>query len=242
MRNRISEPMLFEMKPTKLTITQWAKEDRPAYRLMEKGASEITNTELLSILIGSGNDDENAIELSRRILADNENNLYLLGRCEQWQLMQYKGISKGKAMRILAAMELGKRYMSEKVEEKKRLCCSSDIYDLMRPRMINLRHEEAAVLLLNSSFRLIKSVNLSKGGLTETAVDVRIIIREALLNNATAIILCHNHPSGHRKPSREDDRLTNSVKVACETMRIAFADHLIITDNGYYSYQDEGRI
>lgn len=242
MKNNISEPQLFEIKPTKLPITKWASEDIPTNKLLSKGASEISDTELLSILIGCGNEDENAIELSRRILSDNNFNIYTLAKCEPWQLTQYKGISKGKAMRILAALELGKRYMSEKVSNGNFLCSSCDIYQYMRPKMINKQHEEATLLLLNNSLKLIKAVNLSKGGLTETAVDIRLIMREALINNATAIVLCHNHPSGKRMPSREDDKLTKNVKAACETMRIHLVDHVIITDNGYYSYQDEGRL
>ena len=228
----------------KLSINQWAEEDRPREKLMRLGAAALSNAELLAILIGSGSQDESAVDLTKRVLADCGNNLNTLGKMTIEQLTggRYKGLGPAKAVAIIAACELGKRRQAEKAEERKQLNSALAIYEYMHPRMQDLSEEEAWVLLMNQNFKLIKSVQLSHGGITETAVDVRVIMKHALLCNATVVALCHNHPSNNANPSGDDDRLTQRVKKACELMRLHFLDHLIITDGQYYSYSEEGRL
>ena len=228
----------------KLSINQWAEEDRPREKLMRLGAAALSNAELLAILIGSGSQDESAVDLTKRVLADCGNNLNTLGKMTIEQLTdgRYKGLGPAKAVAIIAACELGKRRQAEKAEERKQLNSALAIYEYMHPRMQDLSEEEAWVLLMNPNLKLIKSVQLSHGGITETAVDVRVIVKHALLCNATVVALCHNHPSNNASPSGDDDRLTQRVKKACELMRLHFLDHLIITDGRYYSYAEEGRL
>lgn len=226
----------------KLSINQWAEEDRPREKLERLGAEALTNAELLAILIGSGSTKESAVELMKRVLNDCNNNLNTLGKRSINELTRYNGMGPAKAITILAACELGKRRQLEKAEERQDLSSATAIYNHMHPLMQDLDTEEAWVLLMNQNFKLIKKERISHGGISETAVDVRIIMRDALLNNATIIALCHNHPSNNARPSREDDRLTEKVKKACDTMRIYLADHLIITDGAYYSYREEGRL
>ena len=206
------------------------------------GAEALSNAELLAILIGSGTPNESAVELMQKVLSQSNNNLNTLGKKSIKELMAFKGVGPAKAITILAACELGKRRQQELAEERLRLDSSQGIYQLMRPTLQDLDAEEAWLLLLNQQCKLIKKMRLSHGGLTQTMVDVRILVREALLANATLIVLCHNHPSGSLHPSREDDHLTERVKKACDLMSLHFIDHLIITDGAYYSYRDEGRL
>ena len=229
---------------SKLSINQWAEEDRPREKLMRLGAQALSNAELLAILIGSGSQEESAVDLMKRMMADCGNNLNTLGKMTISQLTdgRYKGLGPAKAVTIIAACELGKRRQAEKAEERKRLDSAQAIYEYMHPRMQDLSEEEAWVLLMNQNFKLTKSVQLSHGGITETAVDIRVIIKHALLCNATVIVLCHNHPSNNASPSGDDDRLTQRLKKACELMRLYMLDHLIITDGRYYSYSEEGHL
>ena len=178
----------------------------------------------------------------RRLLNDCNNNLNTLGKMNLESLTAYKGMGPAKAVSILAACELGKRRGREKVEERPRIDSPQRIYELMHPTMQDLDVEEAWVLLLNNSMKLIKKTRLSHGGISETSVDVRILLKEALLNNATVVALCHNHPSQQTRPSADDDRLTKRVQEACKIMRIHFLDHVIVTDGNYYSYQENGRL
>lgn len=228
----------------KLNINQWAEEDRPREKMMRLGAAALSNAELLAILIGSGSTDESAVDLMKRVLADCGNNLNTLGKMTVQDLVsgRYKGLGPAKAITILAACELGKRRQAEKAEERQRLDSAMAIYEYMHPRMQDLAEEEAWVLLMNQNCKLIKAERLSHGGITETAVDVRLIVKSALLCNATVVVLCHNHPSGNARPSVDDDRLTKRVKDACAVMRLHLLDHLIITDGRYYSYSEEGRL
>lgn len=228
----------------KLSINQWAEEDRPREKLMKHGAAALTNAELLAILIGSGSQDESAVDLMKRVLADCGNNLNTLGKRTIDELAggRYKGLGPAKAVTIIAACELGKRRQGEKAEMLDRFDSAAAIYEYMRPKMQDLDVEEAWILLMNQNFRLIKSVMLSHGGITETAVDIRLAVKSALLCNATVVALCHNHPSGNPRPSGDDDRLTQRMKKACELMRLHMLDHIIITDGRYYSYSDEGRL
>ena len=226
----------------RLTITQWAEEDRPREKMMLHGVSALSNAELLAILIGSGNTEESAVELMRKVLADYSNSLNELGKASIDELCRYKGIGPAKAITILAASELGKRRKEEKVEERVTILSSKDVYECFYPLMCDLPTEECWVLLLNQASKIIDKVKIGAGGLNATAVDVRCILREALLKRASSIALCHNHPSGSIRPSREDDRLTQQVNQASQCMNIRLVDHVILTDGAFYSYADEGRI
>ncbi len=225
----------------KLTINRWAEEDRPREKMAAQGTEALSNAELLAILIGSGSTKESAVDLMKRILADCKNNLNTLGKMSISDLCQYNGIGQAKAISILAACELGKRRQMESPEERPDLGTATRIYRYMCPKMQDLDVEEFWVLLLNQHYRLIKRVRISHGGITETSVDIRIIIREAVLANCTVLAACHNHPSGNISPSKPDDELTRSLKKACELMRIHFLDHVIVTDGQYYSYHEQGK-
>lgn len=225
----------------KLNINQWAAEDRPREKMAALGADALSNAELLAILVGSGSPQEDAVSLMKRILADCNNNLNTLGKLSLHDLCHYNGIGPAKAITILAACELGKRRQMEKAEERPDLGTATYIYNYMHPKMQDLDVEEFWVLLMNQNFRLIRQVPIAHGGISEVSVDVRIIMREALLSNATIIAACHNHPSGSLTPSKADDQLTKTLMRACDTMRIRFLDHVIITDGAYYSYHEQGR-
>ena len=225
-----------------ITIARWAEEDRPREKLMQNGPGVLSDSELLAILIGSGSTKESAVSLMQRILADCGNNLNTLGKMSLHELMRYNGIGEAKAVTILAACELGKRRHATPAAVRPDLGSASAAYDYMLPKMQDLDVEEAWVLLMNQRFHLVKAVRLSHGGLSETAVDVRIVMREAILAGATVLTLCHNHPSGNCRPSGDDDRLAQKIRKACETMRIYMADHIIVTDGCYYSYAEEGRL
>ena len=226
----------------KLTIKQWNEADMPREKFERLGAEALSNSELLAILIGSGNTKESAVDLMKRVMNDCGNNLNTLGKKSIAELCEYEGIGSAKAITILAACELGKRRQLEKAEERLDLGSAVAIYEHMHPMMQDLDVEEAWVLLMNRNFKLIKKVRISHGGISETAVDVRVIMKHAIMNNATVIALCHNHPSNNPRPSGDDDRLTKRMKEACQLMRIFFLDHLIITDGRYYSYHEEGKI
>lgn len=225
----------------KLNINQWAEEDRPREKLMRLGPSALSDAELLAILVGSGSTKEDAVTLMKRILADCNNNLNTLGKKSIHDLCQFNGVGPAKAISILAACELGKRRQQEKPEERPDLGTATRIYNHMHPLMQDLDVEEFWLLLMNQNYRLIKKVRIAHGGISEVSVDIRILIREAVLNNATILAVCHNHPSGSLRPSRADDDLTRSIRQACDLMRIKFMDHVIITDGAYYSYHEEGR-
>lgn len=226
----------------KLNINQWAEEDRPREKLARLGAEALSNAELLAILIGSGSTNESAVDLMKRLLNDCENNLNTLGKMSVNDLQHYHGIGPAKAITILAACELGKRRQQEKAKERTQFNSPGAIYEYMHPLMQDLDTEEAWVMLMNQNFKLIKAERISHGGFSETVVDVRIIMKEALLNNATVVALCHNHPSNNAKPSPEDDQLTQHIQKACNTLRIYMLDHVIVCDGAYYSYRDEGRL
>ena len=225
----------------KLNIKQWAEEDRPREKMVKLGTEALSDAELLAILIGKGSAKEDAVSLMKRILANCKNNLNTLGKRSIHELCQYNGIGEAKAITILAACELGKRRQMERPEERPDLGTATRIYNHMHPIMQDLDVEEFWVLLMNQHYRLIKKLRISHGGITETAVDIRIIIKEAVLANATILAVCHNHPSGNLSPSSQDDHLTKDIKRACELMRIHFLDHVIITDGQYYSYHEQGK-
>lgn len=226
----------------RLSIHQWAEEDRPREKMMLHGVSALSGAELLAILIGSGNTEESAVELMRKVLADYHNSLNELGKASIDELCRYKGIGPAKAITILAASELGKRRKEEEVRERPKIYCSKDVYTCFHPLLCDLPTEEFWVLLLNQSSTIIDKVKISSGGLSATAVDVRCVLREALLKRAASIAVCHNHPSGNVRPSREDDALTDQINRASQLMNIRLIDHLILTDGKFYSYADEGRL
>lgn len=230
------------MTANRLSINEWAEDDRPRERLERLGAESLSNAELLAILIGTGNAEQDAVQLMQHILGDCHNNLNSLGKMTLAELQAYKGIGPAKAISILAACELGKRRAREKAEERRNLNSATAIYDYMHTKLQDADVEEAWILLMNQACKLIEAKRISHGGITETAVDVRIIIKEALLKNATVLALCHNHPSNNARPSHEDDRLTERVSKACELMRIHFLDHIIVCDGSYYSYHENGRV
>ena len=224
----------------KLNIKQWAEEDRPREKMAAIGAENLTNAELLAILIGSGSKKESAVDLMKQLLADCNNNLNTLGKMTIRDLCLYNGIGEAKAITILAACELGKRRQAETPEERPDLGTATRIYNHMHPVMQDLDVEEFWALLLNQHYRLIKKVRISRGGITETSVDIRIVMKEAVLSNCTILAVCHNHPSGNLTPSHVDKELTKSIKRACELMNIHFLDHVIVTDGQYYSFKEQG--
>lgn len=226
----------------KLNIPDWPEEDRPREKLMEKGATALSDAELLAILIGSGSTKESAVALMKRVMTQCNNNLNTLGKMSLRELMQFHGIGEAKAITIMAACELGKRRAACKPEEREKMASAEGIYQFMHPKMQDLDVEEAWILMMNQQLKLIKATRLSHGGLSETAVDIRVAMREAVLNNTTVLALCHNHPSNNRQPSHQDDQLTKRMKEACNTLRIHFLDHIIICDGTYYSYNEEGRL
>ena len=226
----------------RLTLAHWAEDDQPREKLRDKGPQSLSNAELLAILIGSGSPGVSAVELMQQVLNSCKNNLNTLGKMTIRQLTDFKGIGEAKAITILAACELGKRRQEQSPLERPDLGTATRIYNYMHPRMQDLDTEEFWALLLNQNYRLIKDVKIGKGGISEVSVDVRIIMREAVLANATIIAVCHNHPSGNLAPSRQDDMLTKAIKQACDTMRLHFLDHLIITDGQYFSYHESGKV
>lgn len=227
---------------SKLTIADWSEEDRPREKLERLGAQALSDAELLAILVGSGSTKEDAVSLMKRILSDCNNNLNTLGKMTIHDLCQYNGVGPAKAITILAACELGKRRQQERAEERPDVGTATRIYNLMHPVLQDLDVEEFWLLLMNQNYRLIKRLRIAHGGISEVSVDVRILMREAVLANATIIAVCHNHPSGNIRPSRADDQLTQSIRHACEVMRLHFADHVIVTDGNYFSYREEGKL
>ena len=231
-----------EEEKRKARICEWREEDRPRERFMRLGAAALTSAELLAILIGSGNAHETAVGLMQRIVDDCEGSLIRLGKRSIEQLPRYEGIGPVKAITILAACELGKRRIEETLRRTE-LKTSRDIYEYMRLKLMDMMHERAYVLLLGARLCLLDCVCISEGGISQTAVDVRRVLREALLcSGCTAIVLCHNHPSGNAAPSRSDDHLTEELFVAARTVKIPLIDHIIVADGDYYSYADEGKI
>ena len=223
----------------KLKITDWAEEDRPREKMLLKGVSALSDAELIAILIGSGNKNETAVELCQRILHSTNNNLNTLGKLSVAELVKnFNGIGEAKAITIIAALELGKRRKLSEAEKPIQILSSKTIFDIFHPILGDLKHEEGWALLLNKSNKIIKRVQLSKGGITGTVIDIRLLIKEALENYSTNIVLVHNHPSGNSSPSTDDDNITRRLKQACNLLEIHLLDHIIVCDNCYYSYQD----
>ncbi|WP_426063425.1 RadC family protein [Flavobacterium sp. DSP2-3-1] len=221
-------------------ITNWSEDDKPREKLMLKGKSVLSDAELIAILIGSGSRNESAVDLSKRILASVDNNLNALGKLSLSQLMQFRGIGEAKAISIIAALELGRRRRGEDAVELKKITSSKIIFEIMQPIIGELPHEEFWIIYMNNSNKVISKSQLSKGGITGTLVDVRIVFKTALEMGATALILCHNHPSGTLIPSDADKQITRKLKLAGDSLEIKVLDHLIVTETSYYSFVDEG--
>ena len=221
-------------------ITNWSEDDKPREKLMLKGKSVLSDAELIAILIGSGSRNESAVDLSKRILASVDNNLNALGKLSLSQLIHFKGIGEAKAISIIAALELGRRRRSEDAVELKKITSSKIIFEIMQPIIGELPHEEFWIIYMNNSNKVIAKSQLSKGGITGTLVDVRIVFKTALEMGATALILCHNHPSGTLIPSDADKQITRKLKLAGDSLEIKVLDHLIVTENSYFSFADEG--
>lgn len=223
-----------------LGIKSWAEEDRPREKLIGKGRHILTEAELIAILIGSGSRDETAVELSKRILASVGNNLNELGKLTVQELNRFKGVGDAKAISIIAALELGRRRKNAEIIKREKITSSKDVFEMMKPSMMDLPHEEFWLLMLNRANSVIKKELISRGGVAGTVVDTKIIFKTAVDNHASSIIICHNHPSGNLKPSEADLRITKNLKEAGKIMEIALLDHLIITESGFYSFVDEG--
>jgi DNA repair protein RadC len=221
-------------------ITHWSEDDKPREKLMLKGKSALSDAELIAILIGSGSRNESAVELSKRILQSVNSNLNALGKLTLNQLMTFKGIGEAKAISILAAMELGRRRRAEEAEILIKITSSKTIFELMQPLIGELPHEEFWIVYLNNSNKVISKLQLSKGGITGTLVDVRLVFKSALELCATSLILCHNHPPGTLVPSEADKQITKKLRLAGDSLEVKVLDHVIVTEHGYFSFVDEG--
>lgn len=221
-------------------ITNWSEDDKPREKLMLKGKSALSDAELIAILIGSGSRNESAVDLSKRILGSVDNNLNALGKLSISQLINFKGIGEAKAISIIAALELGRRRRAEDAVELIKITSSKMIFEIMQPIIGELPHEEFWIVYLNNSNKIISKSQLSKGGITGTMVDVRLVFKTALEMGATGLILCHNHPSGTLIPSDADKQITRKLKLAGDSLEIKVLDHLIVTEMNYFSFVDEG--
>ncbi len=229
-------------KSVSFSIKNWSQDDRPREKMRSKGKTALSDAELVAILIGSGNREESAVKLSQRILASTENNLNALGKLSVTQLMQFKGVGEAKAVTIAAALELGRRRRLEEVKHLSKITSSKHVFEMMQPIIGELPHEEFWIVYLNNSNTVLQNDQLSKGGITGTLVDVRLVLKTALEVGATSLILVHNHPSGTLKPSRADQEITQKLKSASESLDIKVLDHVIITENAYFSFADEALI
>lgn len=226
----------------RLTIREWAEDDRPREKMLKKGTQSLSDAELLAILIGSGNKDESAVELSRRILRECKDNLNELAQFSIADLCKrFKGIGEAKAITIKSALELGKRRKLQDALERKTVQTSADFFELFEPVLIDLSHEEFWVALLNNAMKVIEIKRLTQGGTNQTTVDIPMLLRAALEKSATGIVVAHNHPSGTTRPSRHDEAITQKIKTACQAIGIRFLDHIIVANGKYYSFADNGK-
>ena len=225
-----------------MKIKDWSNDERPRERFMNQGAEAVSSAELLAILIGSGTAEVTSVDLMRNILADHGDSLRTLGTLTNQDLQKYNGIGPAKAVTIQAALELGKRFMLEEKSQRHRFSGSDDVQEFFRIKMRDLCHEECHLLLLDVKNQYMGHHLLSRGGITESTVDIRLLLRHALVAGAPNVILAHNHPSGNPQPSRQDDELTKRLNQACHAVQLRLLDHIIIGDNTYYSYADEGKL
>ena len=226
----------------RLPISRWSIEDRPTEKLQRLGTDSLTDAELLAILIGSGTTQYSAVDIAKHVMGKFDNNLKSLGKARFDEFEDIEGVGTQTACKIMAAVELGKRRQAATAELRPDMSTATRIYNYMLPKMQDLNHEEFWVLLMNQNYKLLKAERISIGGITETSADIRIIMREAVLNNATILAAVHNHPSGSLTPSRADDTLTTAIKNACSIMRMYFLDHVIVTDGAYMSYHEQGKL
>jgi DNA repair protein RadC len=227
---------------SKLNIRSWAEEDRPREKLMLKGKRALSDAELMAILIGSGSHEETAVSLCKRILSDYDHDLNFLGKLTVSQLTQFKGIGEAKAISIVAALELGRRRQSSEIRKKKQIRSSQDVFKLMAPVMSDLQHEEFYALFLNRSNKVILTDQVSMGGVSGTVVDVKKLYFNAINLQVSNLIICHNHPSGSLRPSYADKQLTRKVSESAKLLDISLLDHVIIAENGFYSFADHGHM
>lgn len=223
-------------------MTTWAVEERPREKVMANGVQYLSDSELLAILLGSGTKNMTAVELARRILKASGNNLQKLGRQGVGDLVRIKGVGPAKAISIMAALEIGRRRAGIQHAEKIPVKSSETVFNLFHPLMGDLEHEEFWLLMLNRANRVLGRYKVSQGGLSGTVIDTRIILKKALDNLASSIIVCHNHPSGNMQPSDADVKITEKLKKAAEMLEIKLLDHVIIADKSYFSFADEGLI
>ena len=226
-------------KSTSFSIKNWSQDDQPREKLLYKGKVALSDAELVAILIGSGNRQESAVALCKRILASTDNNLSELGKLSIKQLMEFKGIGEAKAITIIAALELGRRRRGGEALDKMKITSSKSVFELMQPVIGELPHEEFWIIYLNNSNKVIHKNQLSKGGITGTLVDTRLVLKTALEVGAVGLILTHNHPSGTLKPSQADKDVTSKLKIAAQSLDIKVLDHLIITEQSYFSFADQ---
>ncbi|MCB0447804.1 MAG: DNA repair protein RadC [Gelidibacter sp.] len=229
-------------KPSTFSIKNWSLDDRPREKLLNKGKAALSDAELVAILIGSGNRQESAVDLCKRILASVDHNLSALGKLSIKQLMEFKGIGEAKAITIVAALELGRRRRGEEALQLNKIESSQSVFELMQPIIGELPHEEFWIVYVNNSNKVIQKNQLSKGGITGTLVDVRLALKTAIEVGAVGLVLAHNHPSGTLKPSEADRQITQKLKTAAESLDIKVLDHLIITEKAYFSFADEGML
>ena len=227
-------------KQPSFSIKHWSDDDKPREKLLQKGKSTLSDAELIAILIGSGSRNESAVALSKKILASVENDLNELGKLSIKQLKAFHGIGEAKAVTIIAALEIGRRRRGTESQKTAKINSSRDAFDILQPRIGDLEHEEFWILYLNNGNKVLHSALLSKGGLTGTLVDVRIVMRQALELGAIALVLAHNHPSGTLRPSKGDRDVTAKLKRAALALDITILDHLIVTEKDYFSFADEG--
>jgi len=228
-----------EAYETKISIKAWAEEDRPREKLNAQGRRALSDAELIAILIGSGSRNESAVELSKRILHHYENDLQKLGKVSVSELSKFKGIGEAKAISIIAALELGRRRGDTEIKAPEIVNGSRSVYNVLKRHLVDLNHEEFWILLLSRNCKIIAKELISKGGLSGTVADPKIIFGIALQHQASSIILAHNHPSGNLKPSQQDIDLTKKIHAAGRILDIGVLDHLIITDGGFFSFADE---
>jgi len=227
----------------RLTIRDWAEDDRPREKMLRKGTQSLSDAELLAILIAIGNKNETAVELARRILNECRDNLNELAQLTIADLCKrFKGIGEAKAITIMAALELGKRRKTSDMLDRKKIASSKDLFELFEPQLVDLPHEEFWLGMLNGANKVIEIKRLTQGGTKQTVVDVPMLLKLALEKSAQAVAVAHNHPSGQNRPSHEDEVITRRIKTGCEAIGIALLDHIIIARGDYYSFSDEGKM
>lgn len=226
--------------PKHLTIKSLSEDDRPREKLATLGRQNLSDAELIAIILGSGNKKETAVQLAQRMLSENNNNINQIAKLSLAELKKYNGVGEAKAVNIAAAFELGRRRNDLETTEKVKITSSNVAYKILQKRLCDLPHEEFWILILNRANQVVKEEYLSKGGISGTVVDVRLICKAAIENNASAVVIAHNHPSGQLTASEQDKSITKKLKEALKTFEIALLDHLIIGDQKYYSFADDG--